>query len=548
MKIIIPMSGRGNRFLQAGYPIPKPLIEIDGMPIIEHVVNMFPGETNFMFICSNDHLETTNMREILSRVAPNGEIVGIEPHKKGPVFAVSEVFDRLDDNEETIVNYCDFSCYWDYNDFLKKIRERDADGAIPAYRGFHPHMLGSTNYAFMRENDLWLQEIKEKEPFTENRMEEFASSGTYYFKKGSYVKEYFAKLMQEDIHIKGEYYVSLVYNLLLSDGLKTSIYEIQHMLQWGTPQDVEEYNRWSSYFEEVIQGNEKYSIEKDTTNMIPLAGAGNRFSKEGYSAPKPLIQVSGKPMVIQASESLPASNHRIFICLEDHLNNYELENEIISHDYHSSIVSIDKLTEGQAMTCEHGFGLTNLEHPLLISACDNGVLWNAEIYKELIKDETIDAIVWTFRNHTSSRMNPEMYGWVGVDSNNVASSVSVKQPISENPINDHAIVGTFYFRKANYFKKGLERLISKNKRIIGEYYVDSIINELIEIGLKVKVFEVDHYVCWGTPNDLKTFKYWQSFFHKCFWHSYSLEKDPYMNQSKYEELDREYRWNKPAYK
>ena len=258
MKIIIPMSGRGNRFLQAGYPIPKPLIEIDGMPIIEHVVNMFPGETNFMFICSNDHLETTNMREILSRVAPNGEIVGIEPHKKGPVFAVSEVFDRLDDNEETIVNYCDFSCYWDYNDFLKKIRERDADGAIPAYRGFHPHMLGSTNYAFMRENDLWLQEIKEKEPFTENRMEEFASSGTYYFKKGSYVKEYFAKLMQEDIHIKGEYYVSLVYNLLLSDGLKTSIYEIQHMLQWGTPQDVEEYNRWSSYFEEVIQGNEKY--------------------------------------------------------------------------------------------------------------------------------------------------------------------------------------------------------------------------------------------------------------------------------------------------
>ena len=185
MKIVIPMSGRGNRFLKAGYSAPKPLLMIDGKPMIEHVVNMFPGENEFLFICSKDHIQETNMKNILQRIAPKGKIITIDPHKKGPVYAVSKVFEELNDNEEVIVNYCDFSCYWNYEDFLKKTRENNADGAIAAYKGFHPHMLGSTNYAFMREENNWLKEIKEKEPFTKNRMQEYASSGTYYFKKGN---------------------------------------------------------------------------------------------------------------------------------------------------------------------------------------------------------------------------------------------------------------------------------------------------------------------------------------------------------------------------
>lgn len=546
MKIVIPMSGRGNRFLRAGFKVPKPLITIDGMPIIEHVVNMFPGESDFLFICSNDHLGTTNMGEVLTRIAPNGEIVGIDPHKKGPVYAVSKAFDKLKDEEEVIVNYCDFSCYWDYDNFLSSTRGRNADGAIPAYKGFHPHMLGSTNYAFMREENHWLQEIKEKEPFTDNRMEEYASSGTYYFKKGSYVKKYFKELMEKGIHLNQEYYVSLVYNLLQQDRLSTSIYEIQHMLQWGTPQDVEEYSRWSAYFSDVIRKKEQVSIP-DSTTMIPLAGAGSRFAKAGYNDPKPLLQISGKPMVIQASECLPSSANRIFICLKEHLNRYDLEKSIRLYDEKAEIFSINQITEGQAKTCEVGMGRIDPESSLLISACDNGVIWNKETYEELINDQGIDAIVWTFKNHVSSKTNPEMYGWVKTDPNHNVENVSVKQPISDDPYNDHAIVGTFYFRKATYFKEAIERLFLKNVRVNGEFYVDSSINELLEMGMNIKVFEVDHYICWGTPNDLKTFEYWQSFFHKCNWHPYSLEKDSILDTCKRNELDGAYRWNKPVY-
>ena len=255
MKIIIPMSGSGNRFIKGGYTTPKPLIEVDGKPMIEHVVNLFPGETQFVFGCKDEHLEKTNMREILTRIAPQGKIISMPSSKvvngktlKGPVFATSLLFDEIDDNEEVIVNYCDFSTYWDYQDFLKHTRSRHANGAIPSYKGFHPHMLGSTNYAFIRDDKQWLQEIKEKEPFTDNRMQEYASNGTYYFSKGLYVKKYFQELMDLDINLKGEFYVSLIYNLMQRDGLKTSVYEIQHMLQWGIPEDVAIYQNWSNYF------------------------------------------------------------------------------------------------------------------------------------------------------------------------------------------------------------------------------------------------------------------------------------------------------------
>ena len=81
MHIVIPMSGVGKRFIDAGYSVPKPLIEIDGKPIIQHVVELFPGESKFTFICNKVHLETTNMKEIIQKVAPQGEIVSIEPHK-----------------------------------------------------------------------------------------------------------------------------------------------------------------------------------------------------------------------------------------------------------------------------------------------------------------------------------------------------------------------------------------------------------------------------------------------------------------------------------
>lgn len=535
------MSGVGNRFVQAGYKDPKPLIMVDGKPIIEHVCDLFPNEDKFTFICNAKHLAETNMRDILLSIKPNANVIEIPNHKLGPVYAVSLVNDYIDDGEEVIVNYCDFGTYWDYEDFLKHTRDRDADGAIPAYKGFHPHMLGDTNYAFMREDKQWMLEIKEKEPFTDDRMQEYASNGTYYFKKGSYVKKYFRELMDRDMNLNGEYYVSLVYNLLRKDDLKVSIYNIQHMLQWGTPQDVEEYNTWSKYFRNAIEEKPKPNPQEGSITLIPLAGRGSRFAKVGYIDPKPLIEISGKPMIIQAANSLPNGQKHIFATLQEHLDNYPLEKTLRKEYPNAKINPIDEVTEGQAITCSLGLKGEDADASLLIAATDNGMIYKHEEFENLIENEHVDAIIFTFRHHVSSKNNPHMYGWVKSDINNNAEAVSVKVPISDNPFEDHAIVGTFWFRKVDFFHQALKRMIEKDIKVNGEYYVDSLMGELIELGLRVKVFEVDDYICWGTPEDYETFVYWQSFFHKVSWHPYDLNKDMTVEKLKIDQLNKQYR-------
>ena len=124
MQIVIPMSGFGERFRKAGYDIPKPLIQLEGKPIIAHVIDMFPSEKDFTFICNNDHLDNPEfkMREVINQYCPKGKIIGIPSHKLGPINAVRQVITTLKMNQPVVVNYCDFACYWDWHNFKKYLK------------------------------------------------------------------------------------------------------------------------------------------------------------------------------------------------------------------------------------------------------------------------------------------------------------------------------------------------------------------------------------------------------------------------------------------
>lgn len=248
MKIVIPMSGLGKRFADAGYTDIKPLIKVHGKPIIEWVVSMFPGDNDFIFICRNEHLEKTELKSVLNRIAPEGKIIGIDGHKYGPVYAVSKVFDLINDEEEVIVNYCDFYQKWDFLDFVFTVNKLKVDGAIPCYTGFHPHLLHPQNlYASCKvDESKFLLEIREKFSFEIDKTKAYHSGGTYYFSKGKFVKKYFQMMIDEDVNLNGEYYVSLVYNLMLRDNFKVLVYDqVPFFCQWGTPSDLEEYLTWS---------------------------------------------------------------------------------------------------------------------------------------------------------------------------------------------------------------------------------------------------------------------------------------------------------------
>ena len=381
---------------------------------------------------------------------------------------------------------------------------------IACYTGFHPHMLGSTNYAYCKTESGYVTEVREKASFTDDPMSEYASNGTYYFKSGGMLKEANKKLIESGEKVNGEFYVSMVYNHIIKKGYNVGVFEINKMLQWGTPYDLEVYKKWSNYFNNDWN---KIKTVSDTCLILPMAGHGSRFSEEGYLDPKPLLPVDGVPMIVKAVECLPDTKNQIFIALKNHIDGYGVDKAIKNVYRSADIISIDKTTQGQACTCMIGIERVDKNQSILISACDNGVRYNQEKYQSLLKQDP-DVIVWAFKNNPASRNNPDMYSWLKIDKNDNILSVSCKKFLGGNPLEQYAIIGTMYFKNIDFFIKGFEQNYSKNIRTNNEFFVDDIISRCIDMGLNVKVFGVDDYICWGTPEDYETYNYWKNYFKK----------------------------------
>lgn len=522
MQIVIPMSGFGERFRRAGYQKPKPLIEIDGKTIIEHVVDLFPGEKDITFICNEDHLATPDyrMEEILLRAAPSARIRSIKSQKLGPINAVLKGAPDIDPDRPVVVNYCDFTCVWDWADFRNFVAEIACAGAIPCYRGFHPHSLGSTFYAYVRQAGRWASDIQEKKPFTDDPKSEFASSGTYYFDSGRRMTSAFEETVRRALMVNGEYYVSMAYKPLFDAGEKVAVYEIPYFMQWGTPEDFEEYKRWSELFR-ALSTDSAAQPDLGGNLLMPAAGLGARFQNEGFDKPKPLIDVAGTPMVVRAIEDLPRAERTRVVLRQDLPHVAEVEKAIRTLPGADALL-LDGVTDGQARTCLLGLEGLDESAPLTIGACDNGLLYDGARLAALFDDA--DVIVWGKRGHPAARLKPEQFGWIDADASGRIRSVSVKVPLAD-PASDPIVTGAFSFRRGADFRRAAERMIARDGRVRGEYYVDECVNDAIALGLDCRLFEVDHYLGWGTPDELRTFDYWLECFDLWPGHPYTIEKD-----------------------
>lgn len=256
--------------------------------------------------------------------------------------------------------------------------------------------------------------------------------------------------------------------------------------------------------------------------IIPMAGAGKRFSESGYTIPKPALPTIDRrtgrelPMVVCAVLDLPGvepeGRNVTFIDRDFHKKDgvEEAVGEVFPK---ARFITIDRLTEGQACTCLLAKELINNDEELLIAGCDNGMVFDADQFERAKREA--DCLVFTYRYNEAVLANPDAYGWMRVDSENAITGLSIKKAISDTPMNDHAVVATFWFRKGGLFVRAAEKMIAEGDRVNGEFYVDEVVKHVLELGYKAKVFEISRYIGWGTPKDYEnymgTVRYWERF-------------------------------------
>ncbi len=542
MNVIIPMTGYGSRFVAAGYQELKPFIRVMGRPVIEWIVkDMYPADVNIIFVCRGEHLmKDASMRERLLLLAPEAKIVSIEDWvKKGPVYDVLRGYRELlaqqaiDAQEPCIINYCDFYMQWDYAAFAKEAAERGCDGAVPCYSGFHPNLLPEKNYYASCLTDAQddLIEIREKYSFEKDKTKAKHSPGVYYFAGGAVMEKYCQILTEhEECAINGEYYASLPYNFMVQDGLKVWVpVNVEYFCQWGTPEDMQEFVYWTDLIRksEAAQhtgGAESPGAEEGMPGriLIPMAGAGQRFADAGYTVHKPAIMTvdratgQEKPMVVCATKDLPgvAADGSNVIYVDRNFHQTDgVEDAIRAWYPQAAFITVDHLTEGQACTCMLAEPYLDPEQPLLIAGCDNGMDIDRDAFDALTKE--CDCIVFTYRHNEAVLANPNAYGWMIADAAGNITGTSIKKAISDRPMEDPAVVATFWFRRAAVFIEATKKMIAENDRINGEFYVDQTVKHVLDLGYRAKIFDIDRYVGWGTPADYegyqKTWNYFKAF-------------------------------------
>lgn len=245
------MSGTGERFKKAGYTKLKPLISVDGLPMVEHVVGLFSPDDEFIFVCLTEHLsdKELGLEKHLKSLRPNVKVIReVRKHKLGANQAILAASAFLD-SEPVFVSYCDYNLKWNREDFLDKVKKMTPHSASICYIGFHPHLLNPNLYAGVRvDGDGFAKEVREKHSFTENKMDTWQQSGLFYFSSGELLKRYCERALKENWMLNGESYTSLLFSPMINDGLTSLVYPAEYFCQWGTPEDLEEYEAWSRFF------------------------------------------------------------------------------------------------------------------------------------------------------------------------------------------------------------------------------------------------------------------------------------------------------------
>ena len=228
--------------------------------------------------------------------------------------------------------------------------------------------------------------------------------------------------------------------------------------------------------------------------LIPMAGAGSRFESAGYTFPKPLIEVKGKPMIQVVTENLNCESPHTFIVQKSHRTKYNLDTllNLISPD--CNVIQVEGVTEGAACTTLLSKEIINTDQPLLIANSDQYVEWDTSEFLYKMQEQNADAGILTFKS-----THPK-WSFAKVDENG-----SVIEVAEKNPISDIATVGIYYWKKGSDYVKYAEKMIENNIRHNGEFYVCPVFNEAIKDGKIVKTFDIQNMWGLGTPEDLQIF-------------------------------------------
>jgi HAD superfamily hydrolase (TIGR01509 family) len=229
LNVLIPMAGAGSRFAAAGYTFPKPLIDVNGKPMIQLVVENLGLVANYHFVVQKEHREKYNLDAMLGLIAPGCQVIEVDGITEGAACTALMAREFIDNDNPLFFANSDQYVEWNVMEFMYAMNEKDADGGIVTFEATHP------KWSFAKTDDSGkVIEVAEKNPISNQ-----ATVGYYYWKKGSDFCKYADQMIDRNVRVNNEFYVCPVFNQAIEDGKIIRTHTASAMWGLGTPEDLE---------------------------------------------------------------------------------------------------------------------------------------------------------------------------------------------------------------------------------------------------------------------------------------------------------------------
>lgn len=236
INVVIPMAGQGSRFVNAGYKVPKPFIEVSGKTLIELVLdNLYMDNARYILVARAEHI--ASQAEAVRRIQNNYDVtfLPIDKLTEGAASTILYAHRLIDNNEPLLLANSDQYVEMDIVDYIRECTNKGLSGSILTF--VDEELNPKWSFARINAQGIVL-EVKEKEAISK-----YATVGIYYFSKGSsFVKSAIDMIVAND-RVNGEFYTCPVYNYCIANGEKFGIYNIEanRMHGLGTPEDLNKF-------------------------------------------------------------------------------------------------------------------------------------------------------------------------------------------------------------------------------------------------------------------------------------------------------------------
>jgi HAD superfamily hydrolase (TIGR01509 family) len=277
-------------------------------------------------------------------------------------------------------------------------------------------------------------------------------------------------------------------------GLLAAARSKSYILRVKNPSEVT-YNNINNKLNQINMGEQQTSPawrDEKLNVLIPMAGAGSRFEQAGYTFPKPLIDVKGRPMIQVVTDNLNIKANYIYVVQKEHRKKYNLDTLLNLITPGCKIVETEGVTEGAACTALLAKDYINNSNPLFFANSDQFVEWDSNEFLYKMNETEADGGMVTFK-----ATHPK-WSFAKLNSEGLVTEVAEK-----NPISDIATVGYYFWKNGSDFVKYAEQMINKDIRVNNEFYVCPVFNEAIKDNKKIRTYNIEKMWGLGTPEDLK---------------------------------------------